>query len=98
MLDKQYKRFFDTLASKTRLEIIHVLKDGPHTVSDVEERLDCQQSTISHNLKRLEKCQFVTVERRGKHRIYSLNKKTIEPLMKLIEKHANTYCKGLCDK
>lgn len=96
MLNNQYKRFFDTLANKTRLEIIATLHEGPLIVSEIVRRLPYTQSTISHNLKRLQTCHFVTARKHGQRCFYTLNKHTIKPLMKIIEKHANTYCKQVC--
>lgn len=96
MLDKHYKQFFKTLGNQQRIEIIICLLEGEKSVTDITKCLKADQSTVSHNLKRLEKCAFVTVEPDGKQRIYSINQKTIAPLFKLIERHAETYCKHLC--
>lgn len=96
MLEKQYKEFFKTLANEQRVEIVLCLMKAPMTVGELADCLEAPQSTISHNLKRLLKCSFVTVKARGKERVYSVNKKTIAPLFKLIERHAETYCKPLC--
>lgn len=96
MLEKEYKLFFHTLANNTRLEIIQVLKSGSKTVGELTKALPYDQSTISHSLKLLETCQFVTVKPDGQHRVYSLNKETIGPLLKLIDKHVSKFCKKLC--
>jgi len=97
MLKNEYKRFFHTLANKMRLEIVLLLhKRGPMNVTELTKTLHYKQSTISHNLKRLVSCEFVHVEQRGKYRYYSLNKDTIEPLLKVIDKHVDTYCNKLC--
>ena len=84
------------LANATRLAIVHVLLDGPKSVTEIQRAVRCDQSMISHNLKRLERCHFVSVEQSGKQRVYSLNKETIEPLLKLMDKHVNKFCKKLC--
>lgn len=65
-------------------------------VTELTEKLPYKQSTISHNLKQLINCQFVRVQRKGLYRYYSLNKETIEPLLKIIDKHVNEFCKNLC--
>ena len=96
MIEKQYKIFFGTLANETRLAIAHTLLDGSKSVTEIQRALRCDQSMVSHNLKRMERCHFVSVKQNGKQRIYSLNKETIEPLLKLMDKHVNTYCKKLC--
>ena len=96
MLKSQYKPFFHTLGNKTRLEIIFALRKGRMNVSELTKALPYKQSTISHNLKLLVSCQFVRVQRKGLYRYYSLNKETIEPLLKIIDKHVNRYCKHFC--
>lgn len=88
--------FFRTLANQGRLEIINLLRKGPKNVSQICSELGVNQTTTSHNLRRLETCGFVFVEQKGKERSYSLNKKTIKPLMKLIDEHMEEYCKKLC--
>jgi len=96
MIRKQYKRFFKTLGNQQRIEIILCLMEGEKSVTAIAKCLKADQSTVSHNLKRLEECAFATVKPNGKQRIYSVNQKTIAPLFELIEKHADRYCKNLC--
>ncbi|MFQ5540817.1 MAG: ArsR/SmtB family transcription factor [Candidatus Paceibacteria bacterium] len=90
-------KFFHTLGNKTRLEIIHALHKKPMNVTELTEKLPYKQSTISHNLKRLVSCHFVEVKRDGLYRYYSLNKETIEPLLKIMDKHVDKYCSKLCN-
>ena len=92
-MDKSYEGFFRTLANVNRLKIIHFLqKRGPKNVSDIVEGTKLEQTLVSHNLKRLHECHFVEVKQNGKERVYSLNKKTIQPLLALMDRHVNTYC------
>ena len=91
-LREPYKRFFGTLANQYRLEIIEALFNGQRSVTQLVKHLRFNQSTVSHNLKRLEECGFVFVEPNGKERIYSLNKGTIKPLLNLMHSHMNKYC------
>ena len=96
MLKETYKIFFGTLDNKHRLEIINLLRKRPRNVTEICKALNMNQTTVSHNLAKLKGCSFVSVKNNGKERIYSLNSKTIKPLMKLIDVHMNTYCKKLC--
>lgn len=96
MAKSPYKLYFHTLGNKTRLGIIHALRKGPMNVTELTEKLPYKQSTISHNLKRLVSCEFVRVNRKGLYRYYALNKETVEPLFKIIDKHVHKYCKKLC--
>ena len=98
MLQKAYDYFFETLANRRRLKIIDLLRKGPLPVSEIVKRAGFEQSNVSHNLRRLERCGFVDVKPNGKQRIYSLDKKTILPLMRLIEKHTNEYCRYCIEK
>jgi len=96
MAKSPYKIFFHTLGNKTRLEIIHALHDKPMNVTELTKKLPYKQSTISHNLKRLVNCKFVYVQQKGLYHYFSLNKKTIEPLLKIIDKHVAEYCSKVC--
>ncbi|MFN4133334.1 MAG: ArsR/SmtB family transcription factor [Candidatus Hadarchaeales archaeon] len=91
MMKQAYKLFFKTLANEARLAILFSLKMGPKCVMEICEDTGLEQSRVSHNLKCLTNCGFVSVERRGKNRIYSLNKATIVPLLKLIDHHIANY-------
>ena len=92
---KSYNTFFETISNKTRLKILEILEAKSMSVSEICEVLGEEQSKISHNLKCLTECHFLDVEQKGKKRIYSLNKDTILPLMKLVDQHVKKYC---CDE
>ena len=87
-----YKIFFGTLVSQSRLRIINLLRKGKKNVSELCEELKMDQTAVSHDLARLKKCGFVLVEVEGKYRYYTLNEKTIRPLMELIDRHMSQYC------
>lgn len=93
MMDLSYKRFFKTLANENRLKIIKFLgRNGPSKVAEIVEGTKLEQSSISHNLRRLLSCHFVEVEANGRERIYKLNEKTIKPLIELMDTHVSRYC------
>lgn len=87
-----YKIFFGTLISESRLKIINLLRKGEKSVSEIVEALKLPQPAVSHDLARLKKCGFVKVKTAKNFRRYSLNEKTIEPLMSLINDHMAQYC------
>ncbi len=87
-----YKIFFGTLVSGPRLKIINLLRKKKMNVSEIMKELNMDQTSVSHNLARLSKCGFVEVKSEGKFRYYNLNKKTIRPLMEIIEKHMGQFC------
>jgi len=87
-----YRIFFGTLVSEPRLRIINLLRKREKNVSEIMSELGMDQTSVSHNLSRLKKCGFVASKIEGKYRQYSLNKKTIKPLMNLIDKHMSGHC------
>jgi DNA-binding transcriptional ArsR family regulator len=61
-----------TLADPTRLRIIEVLRSGEHSVNDVVENVDIDQSGVSRHLRILQDAGFVRVRPDGQKRLYSL--------------------------
>ena len=84
--------FFSTLANPTRLAIVELLEEKPMSVTELVEALGQEQSMVSHNLRPLVRCHFVTRERQGKNNVYSLNHATMDPIMKAVEAHARDFC------
>jgi len=92
-----FDHFFTTLANPQRVHILQLLShEGPKNVSELTGLLKSEQSAVSHNLKPLLLCHFVTVTQDGKERIYSINQDTVGPLLEQIEKHVRTYCAEGC--
>lgn len=87
-----YQLFFGSLSNPNRLEIINLLRKGKKNVGEICEATGFEQTMVSHNLKRLETCGMIFATKVGKYRYYGLNKKTIRPLMKLIDEHMHEYC------
>jgi DNA-binding transcriptional ArsR family regulator len=92
MNNSAYHVFFTNLANPLKINIISALKDKESSVGELSERLNVEQSKISHALALLRKCKIVNVEKSGKNRIYALNKETIIPMLKLIDKHSKENC------
>lgn len=93
MLYKARDYFFVTLTNRIRLRVIDYLREnGPKNVTQICAALKMDQTTVSHNLSRLRNCGFVIAKKNGKERVYSINKETLDPLLKLIEKHTEKYC------
>jgi DNA-binding transcriptional ArsR family regulator len=93
-----YDDFFVNFANKNKLEIILALKESDLNVSAIVKKLDCEQSAISHNLKKLANCNIVTVRQQGRERIYSLNKDTVLPMLRIVEMHVKKNCGKDCKK
>jgi len=87
-----YKTFFRAISNETRFGIIEVLRKGPKNVKKLCEETNFEQSRVSHNLKRLEKCGFVGCRFEGKHRVYYLVKE-INLILENIDKYISKYGK-----
>jgi len=92
MNNSTYHIFFSNLSNPLRISIITSLKEKEKNVTELSKELKVEQSKISHALRNLKGCKIVEVKQKGKERIYSLNKKTIVPMLNLIDKHANSFC------
>lgn len=91
MKELSYRLFFKAISNKTRFKIINILRHGPKSVTEIYKKLGLEQSRVSHDLKCLTDCGFVHNNKIGKTRIYYLDKKTILPMLKLIDKHIESY-------
>jgi DNA-binding transcriptional ArsR family regulator len=92
-----YHVFFSNLANPLRVEIISALKEKEgECVNELSARLGVEQSKLSHALSALKKCNLVIAKRNGKHQLYFLNKRTMLPILKIIDKHAKDHCRGKC--
>ncbi len=102
-LAKPYTLFFLALANPARMQIISLLREKARkrgmSVSEICVELGLEQTHVSHSLKCLTFCGLVTSNREGKSRIYFLNKKTVLPLLALIDAHLEKYATNLyeCD-
>jgi DNA-binding transcriptional ArsR family regulator len=93
--NEAYYLLFSSLANRTRLALIDVLKDEPKTTTEISEALEQQEETIADNLKPLLSCMIVNSQKSGKEHLYSLNKEIVEPLSEILSFHVNKYCPGL---
>ncbi len=60
------------LADPTRLRIVDVLRGGEHSVNDIVENVNIDQSGVSRHLRILQEAGFVRVRPEGQKRFYSL--------------------------
>ncbi len=85
-------RFFTNLANPTRLDAIELLMQKPMSVNELAESLGQEQSMVSHNLKPLLECNFISVTKRGKEHIYTVNKESLGPIFAAVQNHAHKFC------
>jgi ArsR family transcriptional regulator, lead/cadmium/zinc/bismuth-responsive transcriptional repressor len=91
-----YDDFFSNFSNKTKLKIIMSLRRKAMSVNELVEILGEEQSKVSHNLRKMTRCNILAVKKEGKRRIYSLNKKTVMPMLGLVDQHVKNYCDGRC--
>jgi DNA-binding transcriptional ArsR family regulator len=94
LLSRLYREFFKALSNETRFAIVHLLRSGPHHVSEIVDKLGVEQSRVSHNLACLLNCGFVLWEWQGKNKVYRLNP-DLSPVLAGIEKHLARYAPAL---
>jgi DNA-binding transcriptional ArsR family regulator len=66
-------RAIKAVGDQTRLQILKVLLEGEHCVTDIARRLGLAQPRISHHLTILRNSGLVLDRRNGKQIIYSVN-------------------------
>jgi DNA-binding transcriptional ArsR family regulator len=89
-----YREFFRALSNQTRFSIVQLLRERPHYVNELVEKLSIEQSRVSHNLACLLNCGFVEWEWNGKNKVYRLNP-DLNPVLTGIEKHLVKYAPAL---
>ena len=85
MKDSKYHHFFRNFSNPLKVDIIILLRDRKKSVTEISKELKVEQSKVSHALASLKCCSIVQMKTEGRKRIYSLNRKTILPLLKAIE-------------
>jgi ArsR family transcriptional regulator len=91
-----YHIFFNNLSNPLRIKIVSALKDKNMSVTELSKKIKVEQSKLSHALSKLKECNLVTAENKGKKRIYSLNRKTLLPILNIIDQHSKLNCGGNC--
>ena len=86
---------FQALSNESRLGILNLLRSRPRNVSEICQALELEQTVVSHNLRCLTFCGLVAGERFGKTKVYSLNKDTVEPILRLGDRHISSYAGNL---
>lgn len=92
MNNSGYHTFFTNLANPLKMQIVLSLQKNEKSVNELCKELKVEQSKISHALSCLKNCKIVESSSNGKKRIYSLNKKTVVPMLKILDKHSVSFC------
>ena len=76
-------RFFSGLADPTRLSIVELLLERPHTVGEIVARLGLRQSRVSNALVCLKWCDYVEARREGRYVWYAVTDPRVRELVSL---------------
>jgi DNA-binding transcriptional ArsR family regulator len=79
-------RFLTCVADPSRFELLQHLAAGPQCVNDLVAATGQAQSNVSHHLKRLRDCGFVSFDRDGKQNVYRLSDPAVADLLAAIER------------
>ena len=93
---KLHSQLLKALSNPRRLEIIHLLRDGQLSVSQIHKMLDLPQANVSQHLMVLRKSGVVNYRKEGKQVFYSISHKNFiqaSDLMRelLVEKHKGSH-------
>ncbi len=86
------EKLFSVLADRNRLSMLALLSERSMTVTEIYTSLGIEQSLASHHLRLLKECGFVRCRVSGKNRVYSINRKTVFPVIKIMERHGYELC------
>ena len=82
------------LSTPSRLQILASLQAGPLTVSEIIAAVGMEQSAVSHQLRVLRDHAVVSVERRGRERLYGLRDSHVGALLEHARRHVLTLEHG----
>ena len=69
--------FAKAISDETRQKIMNICCCDSLSVSEIVEKLDVSQPTVSHHLAILREADLVTVREEGKQTFYSLNQENV---------------------
>lgn len=79
-------KLFKVFSDPTRLKILELLRKKEHNVSEITERLNLKQSTVSQHLRMLKDCGVVSSKKESREVIYSIRDKKVKEVLDAGEK------------
>ena len=86
--------FFKTLAHPARLEILDHIRNGEKNVSELQELLGADQSTVSQQLARLRRSNIIRGRRQGTAIFYTVRDPMIFDLLDVARHIFNNHLAG----
>ena len=96
MLSSAHRELLKTIGNAQRFEIMMHLRQSPLNVNQIVEKTGLKQTAASHHLRRLRQCRFVEVKEQGRERVYSVRRNPVDQLFRLLDQHAEKYCRYFC--
>ncbi len=81
-------QIFKVLANPVRLRVLHALRKGEQSVSDLCQRLDVEQTSMSQQLSVLRANGFVSSDRRGASVYYAIADSAVLDLLECADRVA----------
>jgi DNA-binding transcriptional ArsR family regulator len=95
---RQFKaEFFKALANPLRIRILELLRNGPLSVSQIQEATGAPGSSVSQQLAVLRGRSILTTERRGTTIMYSAPDAELFELLDVARRIFNTHLNGTID-
>ncbi len=78
---------FKVFSDSTRVRIMFLLNEGEMPVNDISQRMNMNQSAISHQLKILRQNKLIKSRREGKQIFYSLADEHVHTILEMGKEH-----------
>lgn len=82
---------FNAVADPSRRELLDAIGDGEATVSELVERLEISQPSVSKHLAVLREVGVVTVRQDGRHRWYRVHGPALKPVHDWVRSFERTW-------
>lgn len=82
---------FSALAEPNRLHIVELLRDEPHSVNEIVDRLHLNQPQVSKHLKVLSEAGLVAVHPQANKRVYALRPEPLKEIDQWVQKYRKLW-------
>ena len=83
----QIAELFKAFGDPTRVQILSLLQQREHCVSDITDAVQISQSAISHQLRILKQMHLIKFRRDGKNILYSLADDHVRTILEMGLEH-----------
>lgn len=82
---------FQAIADPVRREILDLISKKSLSVNEVANHFDISRQAVSKQLKILDECGLVSVQKQGRERYYSIEAKSLIPAFLWIEQYQKQW-------